>query len=98
MTHEVCGNFYRERSTYVLCHRTHNLPSNYKSTNETHGMGRGGEIWTGRRSEGVIKEGGRPVYQEDQAIFFFSNEKERKLCKKRKRRRGIGGEGGCRGV
>ena len=47
------------------------------------------------RLEGVIGKGEGAIDREDQANFF-SSEKERKLCKKRKRkrRRGSVGEGG----
>ena len=79
---------------YILCHHTHNSPPNFDSSNKTHGKERGGKIWPGIRLEGVIWKGEGAVDLEDQPKLFFSKEKERKYCKKRKRRRGRRGEGG----
>ena len=87
----VCGDIYMERSAYASCHK---FPPNSDSTLETDGKNKGGEKIGRERGWGEL-EGSRLHARCDktrQNSFFFPNEKERKLCQKK--RRGERGEGG----
>ena len=90
MTPWRCGDFYKERSTYILCHHTHNFLPNYNSLhkrNARKGKGRWNIDWNEIRGGDMEGRGSSWLGRPGKIHFFHMERKESCV------RRGKGGDG-----